>query len=175
MPSALIAGDSLRWDRSIADYPPSAGWTLHYAFRGIEVLDVVAAANAAGTGYEITVAASATATLRAGTYEVTEYVTNAGGERYTLARGTLTVRADPTTAAPGDRQSHEERMVPLLEAALERRVTIDQKAYQLTSVTATREELKDMSALLGRYRAALAARRNGGRLRPIGIRFVRGG
>lgn len=160
-PTALIAGLTWRWDRTFPDYAPSGGWALKYTLRGASVLDITAAANAAQTGWEITVAAADTSPLIAGLYPWVSYV-ESGSERYVVATGTFQVAADPILAQAGDLTTHPERALALVETAIEARLAVDMSAYSFRERSVQREELEQLYAVRMRLKSEVAAKRTRG-------------
>jgi len=122
-PTIAAAGDTWTWTKSFTDYPASDSWVLAYAFRGVSRLDWdTGYVTTSGDTYTIVIPATATAELTAGTYKWVATVTKSA-ERYTAASGVMTVEPDLTEFAEGDGQSHSEKMVKLIEAALQERLT----------------------------------------------------
>jgi len=94
-PSDIRAGDTIKWKKTLADYPASE-YTLSYRLiSGANTIDVTATAD--GDTHSIEIAASTSDDYVAGEYEWFAFVTK-GSERYTVERGTLTVLANPATA-----------------------------------------------------------------------------
>jgi hypothetical protein len=163
-PSPLIAGDTWTWRRTLGDHPPADGWTLKYQLSiDADEVALTITAEADGSSYLITVAASATTGLDPGTYRWREFVERGaeeGGsedeeERYTLASGTLEVRAvtHESTAA---------RMVRLITAAIEALVTGGKKQVAINSRSFTRNDLPELRAELAHWKAELEQERRPG-------------
>lgn len=90
-PTQIVAGDTVNWTRTLADYLSTDSWVLSYQFRlqeGTGTLTVTAATL--GTGYAATITAAQSAPLPAGLWRWDAYVTKAA-ERYRVDSGTLTV------------------------------------------------------------------------------------
>lgn len=116
-PSQVIAGDTAKWRRELADYPASAGWELKYTIVGSAGAQNFSA-TADGDAFDVTVPAATTAGWNAGLYVLTEYVTN-GTERYTIGTSNLVVQADlgaATTAV--DTRSFARKALDNIEAYL---------------------------------------------------------
>jgi hypothetical protein len=89
-PAFLQAGDTLSWQRTLADYPASSGWVLSYRFiNSAARFDITAAAS--GADHLVTVDAATSAAYAAGDYTWQAVVTKAT-ERYTIGSGRATVR-----------------------------------------------------------------------------------
>jgi hypothetical protein len=97
----ITLGDTLNFPTTVADYPASSGWTLHYRLiprtSGAPV-DITATAN--GADYLVQVSAALTGQWTAGDYSWASWVSKAA-EVYSLASGACTLIADPRTAAAG--------------------------------------------------------------------------
>lgn len=94
-PENFIAGDTVKWKRSLDDYKASASWVLKYALRGAGTINLTATAS--GDDHLITIAAATSAGYTPGTYSWIAYVEKAG-ERYTIAQGYTTIKANLATA-----------------------------------------------------------------------------
>ncbi len=116
-PLSIIAGDTLTWQKSVVNYPASQGWTLHYRLINTAGnIDITGAAS--GDDHLISVAAATSAAYVAGEYDWQSYVTNVGGERYTISVGSIEVKANWAAAAVGlETRSTARKILDALEAA----------------------------------------------------------
>lgn len=117
-PAFLQAGDTLKWQRSLPDYPASDSWVLSYRLiNASNKYDITAAAS--GDDHLVTVAAATSAAYVAGDYEWTAVVTKAS-ERYTVGNGRFTVRPDLSakTAAFEARSTARKALADLRAALL---------------------------------------------------------
>lgn len=163
-PDTLVAGDTWRWRKTLAEYPPSEGWTLSYAITGASVIDAAGVTVvASGSGYDVTVAASATGLLRPGSYRWAAIVTSGTGETVTADAGVFVVSADPRMAQPGDSVTHAERMIALIEAVLENRVPSGIHTYQIAGRAVTSYTPLELRQLRAHYRRELWRSRHPGR------------
>lgn len=169
-PTKLVAGDTSKWERSFADYPASDGWVLAYAFRGIGKFDVTATAD--GDKYAITLPAATTAAIDEGLYEWTASVTKAA-ERYTLCSGSLILAPNLAAVTDASRQSHVERMVPLLEAQIETLMTSPIESYSIEQQQTVRRNLAELTKVLSIYRSKLVRKRRRGRMGSFAACFGR--
>lgn len=90
-PTTLVAGDTWSWQKTLANYSPSDGWSLSYALRlenGAGLINVTGASSS--TGFTITIPAASTNTQKAGTWQWASYVTK-GADRYSVGFGHLEV------------------------------------------------------------------------------------
>lgn len=163
-PTQLHAGDSIAWERDVPAYPVSAGWSLRYVLSGpgrhvIEALAV--------TPYRVEIAAQETAGWTPGLYRWVALAIN-GTQRLTVATGTLEVGENLETAESYDARTHAERMLALIEAALEKRIPKDQQSYEIDGMRLDRIPIERLDALRRKYRLELQREKN--RRRPTGRR-----
>ena len=89
-PASLIAGDTAKWLKSLADYPAIEGWSLEYQLIN-KNHKITIAATAQGSDFLINVAASVTAAWQADEYAYRAQVSKAG-EVYTVSSGTIIIK-----------------------------------------------------------------------------------
>lgn len=121
-PDLLYTGDTWAWERNLADYPASAGWTLNYVLMNsthrIPASSGTIAGSASGDTHLISVAAATTATYTAGTYTWQAFVTKAS-ERHTVGQGTVVLKAGLAGAtAAADQRSQAQVALDAAVAAL---------------------------------------------------------
>jgi hypothetical protein len=127
----IYAGDSLSWTESAGEYPAPA-WSMHYAIRGASILDLDATPS--GSDHAFTATAAQTGSLTPGRYSWQSFATNGAGERYTIATGTLTVRANLAAQVAGfDGRSHAQKVLDAIEATMEGRATKAQGSVQINN------------------------------------------
>ena len=119
MQAKLIAGDSLKFDSTVPDYPASDGYTLTYRLvrrdGAAGPIQITAAAN--GDGYTVNVLPATTATWTVGKYTWAAYVTKTG-ERFTVESGEVEILPDPAVSgAPLDMRSQARKALDDLKAA----------------------------------------------------------
>jgi len=163
IPCEVRAGDTLRWNRSLPDFPASDGWSLAYTLVGRAGAHNVTA-SADGADFAIEVPAATTAGWSADSYALTEYVSK-GAERYTI--GTTRIRVLPDLAAaagPVDTRSHARKVLDSINAWLESRSIVAGevqhgerriKNYSMVELLALRDRL---AAIVAREEAADAGR-----------------
>ncbi len=115
VPTVITAGDSYTLTLTYGDYPASSGWGLALAVAGVSVDAWTSVAS--GEAHVITLSATETATLGAGTYQFRVRATKAGTVE-TVETGTLSVEADIGAAAPGERASYWEALKVAAQTAL---------------------------------------------------------
>ena len=180
-PDRLTAGDTWTWSRAFPDYPAS-DFTLSYAIAGPSKLTwETSYVTESDNGYVIEIPASATDELVPGTYQWAAYCTDGSSNRYTVDKGTLTVEADLSQFTDGEATTHNEKMLALIEAALEERLTgvadggrgtVENYAVEGRQVSLIPTE--QLTALLNKYRRAVSRERNPNTANPqMLVRFVR--
>ncbi len=155
-PTHIHAGDSVAWERDVPEYPASAGWSLRYVLNGPDrhVIDAQA-----GAPYRVALAAETTASWSPGLYRWVALVVKAG-QRLTLSSGTLEIGANLETSEPADARSHAQRMLALIEAALEKRIPKDQQSYEIDGMRLDRIPIERLDALRSKYRRELQREKN---------------
>lgn len=159
-PAELRAGDTWKWNKSLAAYPASAPWTLKYRFKHPTAAGFEVVASASGDNYAITVAATTTAALIAGTFTWIAWVEGGASEKYTVDEGTLVVLPDyrnGTAAAVLDDRSHSRIVLDAIEAVIEKRATQDQERYMIAGRELWRTPIPTLLKLRQTYRAEVRA------------------
>lgn len=111
-PTSITAGDSVAWQVSLADYPATAGWVLHYRVINTDyAVDIVA--TVAGDAHAVDLPAATTAAWPAGRYSITRYVVN-GTQRKTLSTGNITILPNLVAAQMHDGRSQAEQILDAL-------------------------------------------------------------
>lgn len=136
-PARVRAGDSVSWRKSLADFPATDGWTLHYRLiNSAGKIDIAASAD--GADHLVDIAKATTANWTAGDYTYVAYVDD-GSDRHTIEQGSITV--DPNLAAESsgyDTRSHAKKMLDAIDAALLTLSTGERLAVVEAEVTARR-------------------------------------
>lgn len=177
VPASFVAGDTVKFTRRYADYPASAGWVLTFAFAGVDTFAGTCTQNGTGDDFLVALAAATTAAKPAGVYQYLASATLAG-EVYTVDSGSLVVLPNVRTAAAGALQSHAEKMVALLEAALVALASSGTTAATVQSYTigdrsVTYRDVPDLHRELQGYRWQVWREQHPGQLGPRRqVRFV---
>lgn len=176
-PTTATAGATWTWAISSSTYSASEGWTLSYAIAGASTLLWSSGyATTSGETRTVVIPSTETAKFAAGRYEVTRIWTGSGtyaGRVYVEPCDPLTVAANPTLAAPGDRISFAEANLAAVEKAITARLAGDQpEEYTIGGRSVRKIDLKQLYALRGSLSAELWRLRNPGRaFRSMGVRF----
>lgn len=143
-PSIIYAGDKVEWTESLSDYPASEGWTLKYTLINSSYKESFSSA-ADGDDHDITLLNADTADWNAGTYILQPYVEHTDGTIQTLERTTLEVKQNLLTATTYDFRTHARKTLEAIEAAIERRATIEQISMQITTRGGSSKALQYMN------------------------------
>ena len=154
-PLLFAQGDSLIFQRSLPDYLPSNGWSLLYEIRSsdqstIPAIQFTSTPDATNTLHEINVLPAVTALWLPGENVLVGYVVNVSGERHQIYYAALEIVANlGTTANTVDVTTHAQRMIPLIEAALEKLAIHSMNETNIQHVQILREKRMDLEKQLG--------------------------
>lgn len=181
-PTSAAAGDTWTWSRAFPDYPASE-YTLSYVIRGASALEWDGIwVTETGDGYTVKIPPASTAELEPGTYRWVASVTD-GTDVWTAGSGVLTVTPNYADYDAGDAQTHNEKMLALLEDALEERITgvadggrgtVENYAVEGRQVSLIPTE--QLSILRNKYKRAVWRERNPSAGAPqLLVRFTKAG
>ena len=148
-PSALIAGDTAKWLKTLADYLPSDGWVLSYTLIN-SAAKITFAATTSGSDFLVNVAAATTAAWAAGSYSWRSQVTKAG-EVYTVGSGTITVQPS-FGASTLDNRSFARVALANIEAYLQNSANLTAASYEIAGRKLQRFGITDLLVLRDKYR-----------------------
>lgn len=152
-PSAVYAGDTIAWTKSLPDYPASQ-WTLTYALMRAGVAYTVTA-TANGDLHEVSVPASTSDDWTPGEYTWMATVTS-GATRHTVESGAITIRANPQGASH-DARSQVKRMLDAINALIEGRATSDVSSYSIGGRSLTKLSISELLTWKSKYEQWYAA------------------
>lgn len=148
-PAAVNAGDTVRWCRTLANYPASAGWALTYTLLNAEG-KITITASAQGDDHLVSVPAATSASWPAGDYAWRAQVGRVG-EVYTVAEGRMTVR--PSFAAfTLETRSLARRALEAVEAYLADPNNLAAAQYEIAGRQLRRHTLAELWAHRDRLR-----------------------
>lgn len=151
-PTVWNAGDTLKWDVSVPDYPATEGWTLTYEVKSRNDHIATITASADGAGYTVTVPAATSAGYAIGHHHYRAYVTK-GSERYTVDSGDLEIVKDFEDSGNYDDRTHAEKVLDAIEAVIEGRASKDQESYTIAGRSLARTPIEDLLKMRDRYKA----------------------
>lgn len=164
-PSSFVAGDTVKWTRSLSDYSAADGWTLKYAIRGAKAVDVIAETDTDGAGFAVTLSAAESAKLTAGQYQIVGYVVSDDDdpEQYTVyGPAAITVEANVANAQAGDLANGDEALLAATDAAILALTTGGVSAYSIGSRAVTKLDLPDLRTQRGILKARLRKQQSEG-------------
>lgn len=116
-PAFIQAGDTIQWQRTLADHPAGGGWVLAYRLiNQASHIDIVSAPD--GEAHLVSISAATSAAYAAGAYTWAAFVTQ-GAQRYTVGQGTTTIRPNLAAQVAGfDARGEAQRALDDLRSAL---------------------------------------------------------
>ena len=174
-PPHLTAGTTWTWSETVANYPPSEGWTLTSTFLGLSESFVLTATARTETGdYLYDAGPDSTTDYPAGSYQVVRVVEDGSGNRYTIdTTGRCVVDVDPAAVQDGSNLSHAEKSLAAIETQLQKRYAEDLSSYSVAGRSAQREEIARLEKARARYAMEVFRQRNPGKAGPtVEIAFV---
>lgn len=157
IPSRLVAGDTLRFEAALSDYPADSGWTMTVIII-TENARYTLNSTASGSNHLVDVAATATVKWRPATYRYTAFVERAG-ERYTVDQGIIEVAPDFVTTSSTDLRNHVEKVLAAIEATLEKKASRDQMEISFQGRQLKHLQPSELLAWRDKYRAELVSLR----------------
>ena len=120
-PASITAGDSITWQRTLADYPADI-WTLKYRLiNATSKIDITASAS--GANHLVSISTAISTAYLEGAYNWVCWVEKTG-ERITLANGSIIVKPDLAAA-------------PYLDARSDAAIIVDQLMVAYKAYTAS--------------------------------------
>jgi len=129
-PIEFTAGNTVKWTKTLADFPASDSWILSYAFVNSAGTFSESTSTADGDDHAIVITAADSASIAAGDYRWQAYAT-LGTERFPVGSGATTVKSDFAVTGATDGRSHVKTVLDAIEAVLEGRATSDQSSISL--------------------------------------------
>jgi hypothetical protein len=180
-PTRLIAGDTAKWLKTLADYPASAGWALVYTLINATNKITISAA-AQGDDHLVNVSKTTTAAYVAGTYDYRAQV-SLGAETYTVGSGRIVVEAS-FGAATLDNRSSSQKMLDSVEAVMLKTAGSNVLEYEIAGRRLKHYSMGELLQLRDRLKgevaketaaAQLANAGSNGQSSPVGRIYVRFG
>ena len=182
-PAYLVAGATWEWRQRLYDqatgdeFLADDGGTVTMRLLGQHSLGFTATADTDEDDWLFSVATTTTddiTTAKANQFYSWRILGDLSGTTYDLGSGTVFVHANPDVVAGGDRRTHAQKMVPLIEAEIEARFAgtagTGHNAYTLLGRSIEKWGLDELVKLLAHYQA-LVERDVHGRPKPFLIHF----
>lgn len=156
----IIAGDTLDFETTVADFPASDGWTLKFRLvpraAGGTAIAITAGTGDDGETYRTQVGPDVTAAYVADSYSWTSWVEKAGA-RYSVQAGEVRVLPDPAlVTVPYDNRSHARRVLDQIEDLIDGRSLADRDAYTIAGRSLKLMAVTDLLRWRDLYRAEVA-------------------
>lgn len=171
-PTEHQAGTTLKFDRSLPDFPSSA-WTLSYSLRSDVAAPIDITASAQNSGHRVNESHTTTADWTAGDYLMTGYVTATdNSERHEVYCAEITIKPYTAGEETQDWKSFNRRMVDLIEDMLADRIPRDVVSYSVNGRSFTAKSNTELLDAYNYFKARLAHEERQGKTRRILIRRV---
>ena len=170
IPVVFSSGETVQYRRFVPDYLPSDGWTFALYLNGLAATlhkDGVAD----GDGFVVTIDPSDA--LPAGDYRYLERVSKFDTsvppkviEAHNVGDGVVDVELDLATADSGACVTHAERVLAIIEAQIEGKLSADLASYSIGGRIVSKIPIADLKKLRAQYRAEVFRIYNPGKLAP---------
>ena len=153
-PTEFMAGNTVDWTKTLADFPASDGWTVTHAFVN-SAGTFTTTSTADGDDHLTTITAAISADISAGDYRWQAYATK-GAERYPAGSGATTVKANFATGAT-DGRGHAKTVLDALEAVMENRASSDQASVSIGGRSISKLSPAELIEFISFYRREYAS------------------
>jgi len=172
-PESFPSGTTVKYRKTLSDYPASGGGTLTLHLAGAKNLDATAQAD--GDDYLVTLTPAATAALPAGLYRWVERWSD-GTDVLQVGEGVTTITPDLAASAEGSQQEWLDRVIAALEAHIEGRLPAGIESGQIAGRLISKIPIKEAVQLLSSFRSQLYHVANPQQVtRPVFVRFKQTG
>ena len=151
IPERIIAGDSIGWTESLADYPASL-WTLTYKLlNSAGAITISTSAN--GDDHVVSEDGSVTNGYTPGEYKYFAYVTeNANpNNRVTVEQDTIVIAENIAIATNLETRTQAKRTLDAINAVIEGRASKDQESMSYKGRAIGRTPIEDLLKLRDRF------------------------
>lgn len=154
MQDSITLGFTLNFATAVANYAANDGWALHYRLvprTAGTAIDLVSSADATDPSlHRTTASAATTAAWTAGTYSWQSWVEKAS-EKYEVAAGTVTLRANPITATTLDNRSTAQTALDNIRAILAGRANDGVLSYRVGERELRRYTMAELIVLESKF------------------------
>ena len=142
-PAVIVAGDTAKWTKTLADYSAADGWALSYTLVNATARYTFSA-TASGSDFSVTVAAASTIGYAAGLYDWRAQVAKSG-EVFTVGSGQLSVQ--PSFASATDGRSSARKSLDQVVAYLADSNNLQAAEYEIAGRRLKKLDIADLLAL----------------------------
>lgn len=135
-PSEVTAGDTIKWTRTLGDYPTNASWEIAYRLRGDKnyLLDWETEVTPSGSGFLVNVPSSTSTTWVPGLYTLFGFASLlVDGQRQQFYRAQLTVHPNhgnaTTVIGAFDGRTHAQKALEAIEAMMLNAASREEENY----------------------------------------------
>ncbi len=153
-PTSIVAGDTAKWLKTLADYPASAGWSLVYTLINAHH-KIVITSTAQGDDHLVNESATTTNEWNAGTYDWRAQATNAG-EVYTVGAGRITIAPSFDAVNKLDSRSPSRVMLDAVEAVMLKTASSNVQEYEIAGRRLKHYSMGELLQLRDRLRGEVA-------------------
>jgi hypothetical protein len=160
-PSTIIAGDTIRWLKTLTDYPASQGWLMAYTLINAAG-KITINGTASGDSHLIEASATTSAAWAAGDYDYRAQASKAG-DVFTVGQGRITIQ--PSFAANTlDNRSQARKALEAVQAYLSNSNNIAAAEYEIQGRKLKRFTLPELWAHRDRLRVEVSKEEQAGRI-----------
>ena len=152
-PASINAGDTVKWLKTLTDYPASAGWLLAYVLINAAG-KVTFSASVQGDDHLVNVGAATSTAWQAGAYDYRAQVSK-NGEVYTVGCGRIVINA-AFGSATLDARSQARQALEAIEATLTGRASSATAEYEIAGRKMKFIPFPELLALRDRLRQDVA-------------------
>lgn len=154
-PTKIRAGDSVKWIKSLTDYPAST-WTLTYSLVNSEQ-SITITTVADVDDHSVVVLPAVTALYMSGRYTYIGRVTD-GVDSYTVSEGFVYIESDLSSGIT-DLKTQNEKVLDALDALLINKASKDQQMMSIEGRQLQRYSFPDLIAAQKHYKQLVAQER----------------
>ncbi len=119
-PEVIFAGDTLKFDKTLADYPASGGWSLiYYLVNEEQNYNFTSSAN--GSDHRVNIAKGTTADYVPGVYQFTGYAVSTTERTKVFGSVSIEIKPNPANGEASETRSQARRTLDAINNVLEAR------------------------------------------------------
>lgn len=156
LPSAIVAGDSLLFVLSLADYPADQSWVVTYTFRKKLGSDVTFASTPSGSSHLFDIDSGTTSGWTPGSYKGFARAVGTTATE-TFWEGWLTILPDLTQQSDNyDTRSHAQKCLDAINSVLEGKASRDVLASTIAGQSISRMSFDELLRAKSYYESVVA-------------------